>query len=71
STHGALGTLATYYTITNIATTLVQLLLTERAIARLGVGRGAAVLPLTLATASLAAVAAPVLPVLAAARRTR
>ena len=61
SGRGALGALAIYYTITNVATALVQLLATERAIARLGVGRGAAVLPAMLAGFSLAALATPLL----------
>src|SRR5205807_1866162 len=54
SGRGPLGALAIYYTITNVATALVQLLATERTIARLGVARGASVLPAVLAGFSLA-----------------
>ncbi len=68
SARGPLGALGIYYTVTNVATALVQLLVTNRAIARVGVGRAAAVLPAVLATFSLSAVAAPIMLVIAAAR---
>jgi hypothetical protein len=65
---GPLAALATYYTITNAATVLLQGLLTDRAIARLGVARAVAVLPATVAGFSLAAIAVPRLLVTSIAR---
>src|SRR5262249_10116216 len=49
SARGPLGALAIYYTIVDVATSLTQLLATDRVIARIGVARGAAVLPAVLA----------------------
>jgi ATP/ADP translocase len=70
SARGPLGALGIYYTVTNVVTALVQLFATDRAIARIGVGRSAAILPGALAAATLSAVAAPVMLVIAIARGT-
>jgi hypothetical protein len=68
SARGPLGALGVYYTVTNVVTALVQIFVTKRVIARIGVGRGAAMLPAVVATLSLFAVAAPFMLVIAAAR---
>jgi hypothetical protein len=68
STRGALGALGIYYTVTNVITAVVQIVATNRLIARLGIGRGAAALPAVLTVFSLSAVFAPVMLVIATAR---
>jgi hypothetical protein len=68
SARGPLGALGIYYAVTNVATALVQLLATQRAIARVGAARTVAVLPAVIAAVSLSVLAAPVMFVIAAAR---
>ena len=65
SGHGVLGKLGLFYTATNVVTAIVQIVLTNRAIVRIGVGRSAAVLPGVLAIVSLPALLAPALVALA------
>jgi hypothetical protein len=68
SARGPLRALGIYYTVTNVITALVQMLITTRAIARIGVGRSASLWPAIVAAVSVSALAAPVLLVIAAAR---
>ncbi|MDB4956985.1 MAG: hypothetical protein JWO36_4554, partial [Myxococcales bacterium] len=68
SRSGPLGALAIYYTITNVATAVVQLAFTSRLVAKLGVARNASMLPATLAGFGALAMAAPILAVVTIAR---
>jgi hypothetical protein len=68
SARGPLGALGIYYTVTNVATALVQLAVTRRVIARFGAARAVALLPVVLAAFSISVIAAPVMLVIAVAR---
>lgn len=68
SGHSVLRALALFYAVTSVATAVVQLAISRDVIARLGVPRSVAVLPLGVIAASLVALAVPSLVTTALAR---